>query len=372
MKKILFSVLLLSVQTLSAQLIVNLQLPAGGMMQKAQLWNFTVTNTTTSPRYVHIEMILMDAATSVQIMSATTQVFTLPGGASQITNATFQPIQYNILSSNYNIDVSPNGLLPVGSFEVCYSFMQHTSDYVEKIAEVCNDIIVEPLSPPQLVQPADEAALEITNMPLFTWLPPMPATLFRNLLYDWQLVEILPGQTPADAVQQNIPHAQQFNISATTLLYPAGAAPLDKHKKYAWRVIAKTNSAPIAQSESWMFLFKPDTASIKTAAVIRPFARFTKDNATGYVPFMDILKLDYYNETADSVWHITVTDLTDRNQPAFVLQPDTVKLKYGQNLLTLDVRNNSLFKHTHLYQLQIHNSRNEKWVLRLEYRRSEE
>lgn len=372
MRRILFFILCLSVQTLSAQLIVNLQLPAGGMMQKAQLWNFTVTNTTTTPRYVHIEMLLMDAASSVPVMSATTQVFLLSGGASQITSATFQPIQYNILSSNYNIDVSPNGLLPVGSFEVCYSFMQHSSDYVEKIAEVCNDIIVEPLAPPQLIQPADETALEANSTPLFTWLPPMPATLFRNLLYDWQLVEILPGQTTADAMQQNLPHAQQFNVTATSLVYPAGAPSLDKTKKYAWRVIAKTNGAPIAQSESWMFLFKPDTATVKHAAIIRPFARFTKDNATGYVLFTDILKLDYYNETADNVWRISVTDLTDRNQPPFVLQTDTVKLKYGQNLLILDVRNNGLFKNKHLYQLLIHNARNEKWVLRLEYRRSEE
>jgi hypothetical protein len=319
MKRILFLIFLLISKILTAQLIVKQKLPTGGLVQKPQLWNFTVTNTTTQPKNIHIEMVLMDAANSVQIMSASTQVFVLSGGSSQITNATFQPIQYNILSNNYNIDASQNGLLPVGSFEVCYSFMQHTSDYVEKVAEICNDIVVEPLSPPQLIQPADEATLETTNTPLFTWLPPMPSTLFTNLLYDWQLVEILPGQTPADAIQQNIPHTQQFNISTTTLLYPVSAPALDKTKKYAWRIVAKTNNTPVAQSETWMFLFKQDTAALKSASIIRPYAKFTKDHAKGYVLFTDILKLDYYNETADSVWHITATDLTDRNQPEFIV-----------------------------------------------------
>ena len=57
------------------------------------------------------------------------------------------------------MDPSPTGLLPVGSFNACYFFMQGSSSD-EKAMSECQDVVVSPLGPPQLVYPYDEASAE--------------------------------------------------------------------------------------------------------------------------------------------------------------------------------------------------------------------
>ena len=55
----------------------------------------------------------------------------------------------------------------------------------------------------------------------------MPAnSLFVNLTYDFQLVEMLPLQTPADAIEKkNVPLFNQSYINTSGLPYPAGRRP---------------------------------------------------------------------------------------------------------------------------------------------------
>src|SRR5512141_1482282 len=107
MKK-LFTWLIISVALqANSQLLVNLQLPPNGVMQKSQLWNMTVTNTGARPLSVHIEIMFTDLQNSMQVISGATQVITLPPGTMQLNNSLLQPIQYNILSLVYNVDASP-------------------------------------------------------------------------------------------------------------------------------------------------------------------------------------------------------------------------------------------------------------------------
>lgn len=371
MKKILFLAMMMAALQTKAQLLVNLQLPPNGVAQKSQLWNVTVTNTGTSVVSLHIELMLSDARSSMQVLSAATQVIAVAPGSMQLNNSVLQPIQYNVLSPAYVMDASPNGMLPVGDFEICYSFISHSLHNEEKIAEECRELIIEPLSPPQLVYPYDQSAIETRN-PQFSWLPPMPFSLFTNLKYDLDLVELFPNQSPADAVQQNAAIFHQSGIPAANLLYPSAAPALDLNKLYAWRVIAKSNEAAIGQSETWVFSVKEFNRIDNPLLTEMSFAKLERENAGGYAIFTNELKFDYLNENADSVWNISVYDLSVTDKKRVELDMDSIALRPGQNLVTCKVNGNSDFIDKHLYLLEIINSRKESWRLRFEYRKPQD
>ncbi|WP_207516122.1 hypothetical protein, partial [Longitalea luteola] len=171
------------------------------------------------------------------------------------------PLTYTA-GAGYAVDANPNGFLPVGVFNICYTLSRVTKDGTEELADECVTAEVEPISAPQLLQPGDSDRV-VSRRPLFTWLPPTPHHLFSNLLYDLVLVEVQSTQSGADAIQQNIPLFLQSNISVTSLPYPLSLAELDTSKLYAWRVTAKSNLMPIANSEVWCFRleqFGSDTA----------------------------------------------------------------------------------------------------------------
>jgi hypothetical protein len=367
MKKLMILSSLLVSLCCEAQLLINLQTAPAGMVQKSQLWNMSVSNINNASLTFHIEVVMSDVSTGTPVLSAVTRPMTLPSGTTQLNASSFVPVQYNIISAAYNIDQSPNGLLPIGNFEVCYNFLRHIPEDVEKIAEECQEITVEPISPPQLLFPDDQSAIEI-SCPQLSWLPPAPVSLFTHLTYDLQLVEILANQMAEDAVQKNLPVFIQQGIVTTNSLYPFSAPALQPDKQYAWRVTAKNNSVQVGQSETWQFNIKQNKQVDSLEAKL-PYAKLEKNDQGSFALFFGEIRFDYYNDTEDSVWHISCVDLTSTGHSPFSLRIDSIPLIKGQNLVKCNVREHHEFIDKHLYLLKIKNSRNEIWLLRFEYRK---
>jgi hypothetical protein len=123
---------------------------------------------------------------------------------------------------------------------------------VEESASSCLDIELMPLSPPLLLSPDNESTIT-EDHPLLVWLPPMPVGK-EKVLYDLKLVEILPNQTPYDAIQRNFAILEKQDISGTSLQYPANAMKIESGKRYAWKVNARTaDRKPVGETEVWWF-----------------------------------------------------------------------------------------------------------------------
>lgn len=362
--------LLLSGLVSRAQVIVTPQLQRTGVLQKHQLWNMLLTNSSQSSVNGHLEVVLSDIVTGQPILSGVGKGFAITPGNMQVNAALMEPIQYTQLNGNYIIEPGPNGFLPLGNFGVCISYFRHDHDAVTQVAEECDFIEVEPLSPPQLVLPWNEAQ-ETQTSPSFTWLPPAPASFFNNLRYDIDIVEINPGQSGADAIQENIPLLHQAQLMQTYLLYPTSAPPLQIGKQYAWRITATSNGAVVSRSEIWVFslISESDLPRIKTNNL--PYIKLVKDELPAYSLQVDYLKFDYLNETADSTWNIRLYDLTSGTNDTVPSRWDTIPMKYGQNLVNIDLIGNNNFTHQHFYLLEQYNSRGEIWRLRFEFRRKE-
>ena len=365
-KSLLILVLLMGWR-LQAQVVVTLQLPPLGLTIKPQLWNMTFINTSGASMAVEIQMVMTDAGTGQTVLTATAPSVILPAGTKVINAGMVSPVTYTA-GAGYNIDANPNGFLPVGVFNICYTITQWTHDISAQVAEECVTAEIEPISPPQLIQPGDSDRV-IVRRPFFTWLPPTPYNLFSNLMYDFLLVQVQPTQSGADAIQQNIPVYLQSNITFTSLQYPLSMPELDTGKIYAWRVTAKNNFSPIANSEVWSFtIHQPmsDTARISNKGLYAPLRR--EQNAS-YTISGNTLHFLYQHELNSPSVQIKIADVSRSTQQEVSLDSPVLAVKYGANYMSLDLGNSGLVN-KHMYVLTLVNDRNESWFLKFEYRQS--
>lgn len=367
-KYILSGLLVIGLRELPAQVVLNLQLPPAGLTVKSQLWNLSVVNTANQPMQAQVELSMTSVSNNQTILTATTRVLDFPKGLKQLHSGDVAPITYNILASGYNIDGSPEGFLPVGTFQLCYSVIRVDLETAERVAEECETVVIEPISPPQLVSPADSEQVDLTR-PLFNWLPPSPVQLFNNLQYDFSLVEVQALQTGAEAIQQNVPLETESNMTVTNLQYPASLPELDTSKLYAWQITARSGGSEVAKSEVWAFRVKKNvTDSLKPPPVY--YLRMNREAGASYAICYGALYYEYLNEANDRQIPFKVYDAGDAAHKELLLDSTLIDLRFGQQLGKLDFSNNNLLKDKHIYLLELINSRKEHWYLKFQYRKT--
>ena len=94
--------------------------------------------------------------------------------------------------------------------------------------------------PPTLLTPADASQMHVTN-PVFTWTP-VRLTTGQEVWYQFRLVRVLAGQTPARALEANYAVLETF-LHQSNLPYPPAAPRLEAGSLYAWRVQALVNAS---------------------------------------------------------------------------------------------------------------------------------
>jgi len=351
-----------------AQVVITLQLPPLGLTIKPQLWNMSLINTTGASMTAQLQMVMTDAGTGQTVLTATTPTFLLPAGVKTINANSVAPVAYTV-GAGYTVDANANGFLPVGVFNICYTLIRWSNDVSDHVAEECVTAEVEPISPPQLVQPGDSDRI-IVRRPLFTWLPPTPYNTFSNLRYDWLLVEVQSTQSAADAIQQNVPVLVQSNITFTSLQYPLSMPELDTGKTYAWRVTAKNNLSPIANSEVWSFRlqqFSNDTFNTTNKGY---YAQLRRSPDASYTISGPVLRFLYQHELNSPSVEIKINDISNATQLPVSLDSNNLAVKYGANYLSLDLSENGLIN-KHMYLLDLANDKGEHWFLKFEYRQQQ-
>lgn len=359
MKRSLSLYLVLSVLALRAvaQVSMTVQLPPAGVLQKAQLWNIVLVSASNNPENVRITLRLMDAQTNQPVLTGITRIITLNKGAKQLRAADVMPVQYEYL--NATIDRSVNGLLSAGNYIACYSLMVIADKMGNQPGEDCIPFVIEPVSPPLLNTPANKSVLE-SRLPQFTWLPPAPVNLFTDLNYEMVLTELHPGQSPEEAVQQNIPVYRAPRLKNMFVNYPAGAVALDTAKQYAWTVTARNGSLYAAQTEVWTFRIKgvQNTARITNGAYVQ-----LKKELDGLVINCNYLRCSYSNETPDSTVKYELIALENDNR---VARSGSLAIKRGDNRLDVPLNKIGL-SNGKSYLFRLRNSRSEYWQLKFVY-----
>lgn len=368
MKKYILMVLYTcSLVQLPAQVVLNLQLPPAGLTVKSQLWNLAVMNTANQSFQARIELSMINAANSRPVMTATTNVLNFPKGMRQLRAGDVTPVMYTVQDPAFRVDGSPEGFLPVGTFQLCYTVIRTDLEIADRVAEECETAVVEPISPPQLIDPGDSSITDQTR-PLFSWLPPSPIMLFNHLVYDFRLVRVEALQTGVEAVQQNIPLERQSDLVMAYLQYPMSLPELDTTNIYAWQVIAISGGSEVARSDVWTFRVKKESLGL-TPSPPAYYTRLRKENDAAYSVCRGPLYFEYLNEANDRTIPFRIYDLTNPSGMELRLDSSLIDLHYGEHLGMLDLSKSGIMLDRHLYLLELINSKKEHWYLKFQYRK---
>ncbi|MBL7707646.1 MAG: hypothetical protein JNJ86_01170 [Chitinophagaceae bacterium] len=335
-----------------AQVVVNVQLPAGGMVQKDQLWNLVVVNNVAEVNEATISLDLQDAVTGQTVLSAGSRTFVLSKGVKVFNIKDVQPVQYNFLSSELN-----GNYIPLGSYVAFYRVIKKTLKGQEPLGDECVRVSVNPLSPPLLNTPFDRAILQ-TNYPQFSWLPPAPTEMFSDLNYELVVTEIMPGQSPTEAVLYNTPVYANHNLARPFEILPSSFSVLKTGQPYAWRVTARNGFNYAAQTEVWSFVIeKPVVTDPGTAGSSYLLLKNSNDNpGTGIVEEKELL-IKYYS--FDKEHEAAVKIFTVDGQKVQVVKQ---KILYGDNFLRLQL--NHQFESGKTYQVEITDMQKNKYTTR--------
>ncbi|MBV7533917.1 hypothetical protein [Chitinophaga sp. sic0106] len=355
MKRILYLLMVFLALRAEAQVTITPQLPPAGILSKAQLWNIALMSGSQAPIGATVTLRLMDATTNQAVLTGITKEILLNRGARQLTAADFTPIQYEYLSPS--VDRSPNGLLPAGNYLACYSLIL-SDNKQHQMGEDCIPFVVEPVSPPQLNMPENKSLVE-TDRPQFTWLPPTPASMFKDLNYDLVLTYVREGQSPEEAVQQNAPVYRRAYLKDVFVNYPSAAKALDTAATYAWTVRAKNGTVFAAQSEVWTF-------RVKGRKVINgdnngAYVALRRELDGAVVSVSDVLAFSFINETDDTLVNYDMMDLSNNQQ----LEKGQLKVQLGENRLSVTFK--SRMKDGALYLFTVRNSHGERWQIKVRH-----
>lgn len=315
---------LIPVTAAHAQVSISVQEPPSGMVQKTQLWNLSLINSGNNPLSVTIGITVVDALDNQPLLTAFSRPITITKGVKILRDSDVAPVDYTYVSTGFGRLMDT--FLPVGTYNICYSVYTMTKGVETPLAENCINIEVQPLSPPQLTMPSDSA--EIQNLyPQFSWIPPTPLTLFTDLNYELLVTEVADYQTPAIAMQENLPVYNARRLTAVVSNYPSSWKSLDTGKVYAWRIIAKNGENFAAQSEVWTFRIrkeKQEQLSPTGNAYIE--LKGNKVNvSTGIIPD-NILGIKYYSY--DKAHESNIRFMNERGE---VVKEMKRKIEYGNN-----------------------------------------
>jgi hypothetical protein len=361
--RLLLLLMLVTGNLLQAQVSMTLQVPPSGVVQKNQLWNMVLVNNGNQPIVLGVDLTLLSTVDNRPVMTASSRQWQMAKGVLQLKPADLAPIQYNYLSSIFNVDLNPNGLLPIGNFIACYSVYTKTDKQKVPLVEDCVPVEVQPLSPPLLNLPANEAVVE-TAYPQFNWLPPAPLQLFNNLSYDFILVQVNKGQSITEAIQQNIPVYNAHHLDKSFLNYPASNKSLDTGRIYAWSIVARNNGQFVAQSETWTFRVKalPSYASHRE---ISTYIKLKRGLDASLAVCSGDIGIEYVNATNDSTVQFSIKSLDDGRNT--LVTTGILPVKAGQNFVLLPPASTRRLEDNKNYLLELVNARREIWSVKLLY-----
>lgn len=224
--------------------------------------SLTLINSTASTANVRIHFNVIDRTNKV-VVSGTSDPELIGAGATVIFDSPYDVAGSTTHDADMEEIASRTGRLPEGDYTACAAAAD-ASGFV--LAESCAMFTIVYPDPPLLLGPLDGDVIDQTD-PLFLWTP-VQVPIDYQLTYVLRVVEVLPNQTPAEALRSNIPHYQSFDGQMPSLRYPLDAQPLVPGKRYAWTVQALDQngyaaSANDGRSEIWSFTYEDATSPIR-------------------------------------------------------------------------------------------------------------
>lgn len=316
-------------------------------------WKAIVTNPTSSQiAYAELEI----SKNNQQHLKAVTEKFTLTGG---INNLDFSLIRIEQIIFNTQ-NVLWNQFLTFGEYEVCiriYTVEQNSS------GEGCTSLAILPFSPPVIISPSNEA--EVGFNPVFSWSPPIPMNIFRNICYSLKIVPVYDGQSGYEAMSRNNAILNEPCISSLSYIYNMSNLPLEEGVEYAWQITATDEGTEVGKSE--VQTVKVNTSKEKPKEILIPdyYYKLRKTEDGNFGTAKGCLGFTCEDEKLDSTMKFNIYD----NRGKVLSCQDNIKLKKmgDENYFILQLASCNEFSVKQTYKLEVISRSNKKYLLFFKY-----
>ena len=164
-----------------------------------------------------IEIKTIDGTVVASNNLASSKITTVQGGNTIFSTADFFQIETLQFNGSYQQTFQRTGKLPAGQYQVCIRAVS-PGDFIPLTEELCRSFIIVSYQLPILIQPFQEAQLNTTQAQtaiIFRWSPLAPAPK-EPVQYRLMIFEVLPNQTPVQALRSNQPLLNEIASRGTT------------------------------------------------------------------------------------------------------------------------------------------------------------
>jgi hypothetical protein len=206
---------------------------------------------------------------------AKTPVFTTNSSGTTILFANdVMPLEYMMFTGKYKTSLQRTGKLPADNYTICVRRVQPT-DYRPIGEEQCKNFYLATTQLPILMKPYNEEVLDAKKAQtaiIFRWTPVVPRQT-SPVTYRIQVFEVLPTQTPVQALRSNQPLLDKEILAATQFIWQPQLTflPYDnetiKLPTFIWTIqsldkdrnpVTRTDGNGEGRSEPLIFFVNPD------------------------------------------------------------------------------------------------------------------
>lgn len=202
---------------------------------------------------------------------AKTPVFTgNPAGTTLLVANDVMPLEFMVFTGKYKTSLQRTGKLPADNYTLCVQPVR-PADYVSVGEVKCKSFYLATTQLPILMKPYSEEVLDVKlaqTAITFRWTPVVP-TQTSPVTYSLQVFEVLPTQSPVQALRSNQPLLDKEILSATQYIWRPQLSLIndDSSKlKFIWTIqtldkagnpVTQTDGNGEGRSEPIIFFVNP-------------------------------------------------------------------------------------------------------------------
>lgn len=200
-----------------------------------------------------------------------TPVFTgNPAGTTLLVANDIMPLEFMVFTGKYKTSLQRTGKLPADNYTLCVQPVR-PADYVPVGEVKCKSFYLATTQLPVLMKPYNEEVLDVKlaqTAITFRWTPVVP-TQTSPVTYRLQVFEVLPTQSPVQALRSNQPLLDKEILSATQYIWRPQLSLIndDSSKlKFIWTIqtldkagnpVTQTDGNGEGRSEPIIFFVNP-------------------------------------------------------------------------------------------------------------------
>jgi len=251
-----------------------LDAPPEGRLRMTDLWSLVLVNHGAKSVDILLVATVRDSLGQT-VFKGRAKGPTIPGSQTRrIRMGDLRGIAIEEISPQIRAAISQTGALPDGRWKLCIEAVAVNGGN----ASDCRELLVGSALPPVLLAPYDNA--EVTDRQVaWSWFMQPRTTSGQEVRCNLVVVEILPGQTPEEALRVNPVLIRRKDLKAAAWQADPAVRPFRSGHRYAWRIQAVVGEgSEVCASEIWTFVYR-DPSEVAPPPSGPPDRRYSPDDA---------------------------------------------------------------------------------------------